>query len=177
MTLGVTIGKFLPFHIGHRYLIGHARTQVTHLVVIVAEHPEQTITGAERARWIRAEHPDVEVIVTPDDLPEQPGPWASRALALLGGRVPDVAFTSEAYGAAWAAEMGCAHQSVDPARSTVPARGCEIRPDLAAAWNLLAPPTKAGLCRRVVLTGAESTGKTTLASMLAARLRTVWVPE
>lgn len=177
MTLGVTIGKFLPFHLGHRHLIRSARSQVDELVVIVAEHAGQTLTGAERARWIVEEHPDVEVIVTPDDLPEAPGPWASRALELLRGRVPDVAFTSEDYGAAWAAAMGCTHQSIDAARSAVPVRGVDIRRDLAGSWDLLAPAAKAGLCRRVVVAGAESTGKTTLAAVLAERMRTVWIPE
>lgn len=37
------------------------------------------------------------------------------------------------------------------------------------------PP--AGRIRRVVLTGAESTGKTTLAARLAAHYGTVWTPE
>ena len=36
---------------------------------------------------------------------------------------------------------------------------------------------RAYLCRRVVITGAESTGTTTLARALAERLGTVWVPE
>ena len=36
---------------------------------------------------------------------------------------------------------------------------------------------RAHLCRRVVITGAESTGTTTLARALAERLGTVWVPE
>jgi len=175
--LGVTIGKFLPFHLGHRYLIARARSEVRHLVVIVAEHAAQTLSGAQRACWILEEHPDVEVIVTPDDLPEQPEPWAMRTLALLGGRRPDLAFTSEHYGGAWAEAMRCAHRCIDIDRSAVPVRGVDIRRDLVSRWALLAPATKAGLCRRVVLAGAESTGKTTLAAALAARLATVWVPE
>jgi nicotinamide riboside kinase len=36
---------------------------------------------------------------------------------------------------------------------------------------------RAGLARRVVVIGAESTGKTTLAQALAENLGTVWVPE
>ena len=36
---------------------------------------------------------------------------------------------------------------------------------------------RAWFCRRVVITGAESTGTTTLARALASRLGTVWVPE
>lgn len=45
--------------------------------------------------------------------------------------------------------------------------------------TLDAPPSRsnAGLIKWVVLTGAESTGKTTLAERLAAYYQTVWVPE
>lgn len=35
----------------------------------------------------------------------------------------------------------------------------------------------AAILPRVVLTGSESTGKTTLAALLAERYRTIWVPE
>jgi HTH-type transcriptional repressor of NAD biosynthesis genes len=177
LRLGVTIGKFLPFHSGHRHLIEVAAAQVAHLVVIVAEHPEQSISGDARARWIREEHPDVEVLVTADDLPEEPGPWAARTLELLGGRVPDVAFTSEDYGDEWARLMGCAHRAVDVARMRFAVSGTMLREDLDGRWELLAPSTRAGLARRVVIAGAESTGKTTLAAALARRFATVWVPE
>ncbi len=70
MTVGVTIGKFNPFHLGHDHLIRVAKSQVDRLVVIVAERSDQTIPGHRRADWISSTHPDVEVLVTPDDLPE-----------------------------------------------------------------------------------------------------------
>src|SRR5262249_27691729 len=44
-------------------------------------------------------------------------------------------------------------------------------------WDFLEPPVRAWYVKRVCLVGAESTGKTTLAQMLAERYRTVWVPE
>ena len=34
-TLGVTIGKFYPFHRGHHLLISEARSRVDHLVVLI----------------------------------------------------------------------------------------------------------------------------------------------
>jgi NadR type nicotinamide-nucleotide adenylyltransferase len=43
--------------------------------------------------------------------------------------------------------------------------------------DFLEPCVRAYFVRRVVLIGAESTGKTTLAEMLAKRYGTVWVPE
>lgn len=44
-------------------------------------------------------------------------------------------------------------------------------------WELLAPATRAGLTKRVVICGAESTGTTTLAKDLAREFETTVVPE
>jgi NadR type nicotinamide-nucleotide adenylyltransferase len=42
---------------------------------------------------------------------------------------------------------------------------------------MLPPPVRAYYAKRVVVTGAESTGKTTLAANLALHFNTVWLPE
>jgi HTH-type transcriptional regulator, transcriptional repressor of NAD biosynthesis genes len=52
-----------------------------------------------------------------------------------------------------------------------------IRTDPIGNWPMLMPAAKAGLCRRICLVGAESTGKTTLAEALAERWGSSWVPE
>ncbi len=49
--------------------------------------------------------------------------------------------------------------------------------DLASLWPDLHPIVRAGLTRRIVVVGAESTGTTTLAGDLADRLSVPWVPE
>ncbi len=115
-------------------------------------------------------------MITPDDLPAANEPWAERALAILG-RSPDVAFTSEPWGPGWAAAMGARHETVDLERGTFPTSGTALRADLGANFEWLVPAARADLARRIVLVGAESTGKSTLASALAAELATVWVPE
>ena len=177
MKLGITVGKFYPFHRGHDYLIRQAKAQVDHLVVLLGYKPTQAIAGSVRAGWIRALHPDVEVLEVLEDIPDAPQPWADRALALLGGRQPAVAFTSESYGTAWAAAMGAAHLAVDPARQQFPISGTALRADLAAHWSMLTPPTKAYFAKRICVIGVESSGTTTLAQALAQHYQTVWVPE
>lgn len=177
MKLGVTVGKFYPFHRGHDYLIRQAKAQVEQLVVIVGAKPEQAIPGSLRANWIRVMHPDVEVYETLDDLPEAPEPWAKRTLELLKGRQPDVAFTSEAYGEPWAALMGARHIAIDCLRETFPISGTQLRQDLGTHWQMLTPPAKAYFAKRIVVVGVESSGTTTLARSLAEQYQTVWVPE
>jgi HTH-type transcriptional regulator, transcriptional repressor of NAD biosynthesis genes len=176
MTLGVTIGKFYPFHVGHHHLITEAKSRVDHMAVLSCARDDQEIPGAIRAGWIREMHPDVTVYEVVDDLPEAPEPWARRTVEVLG-RAPDLVFTSEGYGAEYAALMGARHVAVDQSRSRFPISGRDLRADLAAHWGMLTPPAKAYLARRVAVVGAESSGTTTLAQALAVRYQTVWVPE
>ncbi|MBI4783751.1 MAG: AAA family ATPase [Oscillatoriophycideae cyanobacterium NC_groundwater_1537_Pr4_S-0.65um_50_18] len=177
MTLGITIGKFYPFHLGHHYLIEQAKAQVDHLVVLVGYKPTQAIPGTVRANWIRFLHPDVEVIEVLEDISDAPQPWAERALAILQGRQPDFAFTSEAYGEPWAALMGAEHYAIDLQRTHFPISGTQLRQDLSVHWHMLTPPAKAYFAKRICVIGVESSGTTTLAQSLAKHYQTVWVPE
>ena len=108
------------------------------------------------------------------------------------GYRPDVVFSSEAYGPGFAEHLGAAHVLVDEPRQHVPVSGTGLRAALAADaayYHLLdsrylhpfiaaqygaVPPAAVP---RLVLLGAESSGKTTLATALAEALGTVWVPE
>ncbi len=177
MKVGVTVGKFYPLHAGHLHLIARSREQCDHLVVLVGAKAGRAIPAPLIASWIRELHPDVETIVTDEDIPEAPEPWAKRALEVLGGRRPDVAFTSESYGEPWAAAMGAKHVAIDLARSTFAISGTALRADLGRHFALLSPPAKAHFTKRVVVLGVESSGTTTLAQALAEHYRTAWVPE
>lgn len=175
--LGVVIGKFYPPHRGHKYLIDTAAAAVARLVVIVCGKPEQPIPGAVRAAWLREIHPGVEVLAIDDHYPDDDSRlWAELTVGWLG-RAPDVVFTSEEYGDAWAGFLGCRHVLVDRARRAVPCSGTAIRRDPLAYWAYLEPPVRGYLAKRVCVVGAESTGTTTLARALAAHYRTAWVPE
>jgi HTH-type transcriptional regulator, transcriptional repressor of NAD biosynthesis genes len=175
--IGVAVGKFNPPHLGHLHLIETGAAEVDHLYVLLCDRADQSLDVDDRRRWLVDASPDnVTIVVTPDDLPEANEPWAERALELLP-RSPDVAFTSEPWGPGWADLMGADHRSVDEAREHLPISATALRADLGKHFEWLVPAARADLARRVVLVGAESTGKTTLASALAAELGTVWVPE
>jgi len=176
MKTGVIIGKFYPPHAGHKYLIETALAQVDDLTVIVCAHPRQTVSGELRAEWLREIHPGLQVVTTPDDLPDEPLSWGRRTIEILG-RAPDIVFTSEEYGHGYAAAMGCAHCLVDLDRITVPIRATAIRNDPVANWTFLEPCVRSYCTKRIVLVGVESTGKTTLAEQLAREFHAEWVPE
>jgi NadR type nicotinamide-nucleotide adenylyltransferase len=176
MTLGFVVGKFYPPHLGHKLLIQRARAEVDQLIVMLAHHPSQTIPGEVRKAWLEEIHPDCEIHLVPDELQDDSRQWADFTLRHLG-RAPDVVFSSEDYGPVFAGLMGSSHVMVDRARIAVAVSGTQIRASPLRYLDLLEPCVRAWFVRRVVLIGAESTGKTTLARRLAGHFRTEWVPE
>lgn len=176
MTLGFVVGKFYPPHRGHAHLIRTALGQVDRLVVLLPHHPTQTISGELRKAWLEEVHSDCEIHLVPDEHEDDPVAWAKFTIAHLG-RAPDVVFSSEDYGPGFAALLGSRHVMVDRPRATVPVSGRAIRAAPLEHLDFLEPCVRAFFVKRVVLIGAESTGKTTLAAALAKRYETNWVPE
>jgi HTH-type transcriptional regulator, transcriptional repressor of NAD biosynthesis genes len=176
-STAVVIGKFYPPHRGHKHLIDTASAQSEHVTVFVCDEDGQTISGAQRAIWLREIHPnaDVRVVRSPLAPDDSPG-WAQATIDWLG-YAPAAVFTSEEYGDRYAALMGSTHVSVDADRRTVPISGSIIRADPLRHLDALEPCVRAHFVKRVVVIGAESTGTTTLAMALADHYKTTWVPE
>ena len=177
VTLGFVVGKFYPPHRGHKHLIDAARRQVDRLVVMLCHHPSQRLSGELRQAWLEQIHPDCDVHLVPDELADDSRQWAAFTVAHLG-RPPDVVFSSEAYGPVFAGLMGSRHVMVDQPR----ARRADLGhprpgPPRSRTWTGSSRACGPTSSARVVLIGAESTGKTTLAAALAGRYATAWVPE
>lgn len=176
MTTGFVVGKFYPPHRGHKHLIDTARAAVDRLIVMLCHHPSQKLPGELRRAWLEELHPDCEILLVPDELEDDSQAWAEFTVRTLGF-APDVVFSSEDYGPRFAALMGSRHVMVDRERLAVPISATAVR---AAPWRHLAmlePCVRAHFVPRVVLIGAESTGKTTLTQALAARFGTGYVLE
>jgi HTH-type transcriptional repressor of NAD biosynthesis genes len=177
MTRGLVIGKFLPPHRGHKFLIETALRAVDHLDVLICVLTDQTISGDLRQQWLQEIHPRANVMqvedIGYDDDSEVWGAYTKRIL----GRAPDLVFTSEDYGEAYARCLGCRHILVDRDRRLVPISGTRIRSNPFAFWDFLEPCVRAYFVKRICVVGAESTGTTTLAQDLAEHYKTVWVPE
>jgi len=174
---GLIVGKFYPPHRGHKHLIDFARSRADELSVIVCQKPDESPRGELRAAWLREIHPDARVLLIDDVYDEQDSRvWADNSVRWLGF-VPDMVFTSEDYGERFAHFLGCEHILVDKDRQTVPISGTAVRSNPLGCWDFLEPPVRGWYAKRICLVGAESTGKTTLAQMLAERYQTVWVPE
>lgn len=175
--LGLTIGKFLPPHRGHKLLIDTATDACDETVAIVCGKPTDPVPPELRGAWLREIHPRVRVLVIDDRYDESDSAvWARNTIAWLG-RSPDAVFTSEDYGDRYAALMGARHICVDRARIRLPVSGTAVRRDPYAQWEFLEQPVRAWFTKRVCVLGAESTGTTTLARELASALQTEWVEE
>lgn len=180
---GLVIGKFLPPHRGHQHLVEEARRQVDRLSVVVCSLAREPIPGAQRVAWLREMFPDVEILHHTEENPQEPQgqpdfwPLWTRSLRRLYPVGPDLVFSSEDYGDELARRLGARHVLVDRARRRFPVSGQKIREDPMRHWDFLPACVRPHFVRRVVVTGPESTGKTTLARGLAACFETDWVPE
>lgn len=176
---GLVLGKFLPPHGGHHELVDHALTRCERVTVLVLGSVTEGIPLPLRREWMRARHPAARIVAGWDEIPvdfEDPHvhDLHIELMERLLNEPVDAVFTGEAYGDLLAERWGVEHVRLQ--RDGL-ISGTQVRADPAAHWDRLTPPVRAYLTRRVVITGAESTGTTTLARALAERLGTAWVPE
>jgi NadR type nicotinamide-nucleotide adenylyltransferase len=179
---GLIVGKFYPPHRGHQYLIDQAASQCARVTVLVMAAASESVPLADRVAWLRATVTGLPVTVlgvrcdVPVDFADE-AIWTAQVAvmraALDGSQIPapDAVFSSEPYGGELAARLGAKPVCVDAARAAVPVSASGIRAGLEAGWDDLLAPARAGLAARVVLVGAESTGTSTIARLLAESYR------
>ncbi len=182
------IGKFAPFHRGHMLLLERALEQCGRVSVWVYSRPDfAPMPSPLRRGWIRELFP-ARLYPGLALLPDAPHPPTNdepdavhrayvRSVLEGWGVQPDAVYTSEGYGDALAAELGATHVCVDRAREAVPISGTRLRADVHAHRQFLDPAVYAHFVERVVLLGAESTGKSTLTRVLAEALGTTHARE
>jgi NadR type nicotinamide-nucleotide adenylyltransferase len=170
---GLILGRFDPPHRGHGYLFDVAGRWVSHLTIAVAGRDGDAVELRRRVAWVREMAPRARVIrVDGDSLEAQ--------IAALREELPVEAtylFSSERDLGAPLDGIATRHVVVDPDRLAVPISATMIRFDPLEHWAYLPEVVRPYAVRRVRIVGAESTGKTTLASALARRFGTCWVPE
>jgi HTH-type transcriptional repressor of NAD biosynthesis genes len=192
---GLVFGRFYPPHEGHHRLVETAAARCDRVTVAVLASPGESIPLAVRVAWMRAAHagqPYVRIVGDHGGPPFDPAlVEASVARATIEDRLPppaarvDAVFTAGPESGELCHRLGAAHVRVDPGRTGAPVRSAALRSDVVGHWSWLRPPVRAGLARRVVVIGSESTGTTTASRDLAAALAsrggvwaaTGWVAE
>lgn len=193
---GLVLGKFMPFHRGHEYLIRFAQKHCWHLDVVVCSMRSEPIGGQRRYYHVNdtvGMLNGVQVHWFQNDLqPEPKGVddeafWASWVKAMTEeihwrAQEPlpihyDALFASEDYAWRFAKELGAEYYPVNPNRSIVPVSGTAIRNNPFKYWDYISEKARRDYVHKIVVVGPESTGKSTLCQNLAQRYKTIYVPE
>lgn len=178
----VVATKAYPLHYGHIHVIEQARRQSKRVTVFVVYGHHQSPNGLDRAAAVQRTFPDVDVvpvvdIYTDDNDPQSSIYWGIYTKDIMKGVEFDAVFGSEPYIRDWAYQLHATPVEIDTRRSLVPISGTEIRENPMANWSYIAPEFRPFYLNRVLIVGAESTGKTTLAKNLAEHYSTRFVPE
>jgi len=183
MRHGLVLGKFMPPHLGHLYLVDFARTFADTLTIVVGSLEGEPIPGDLRYQWMKELFPSQEVVHLTDPNPqypdEHPDFWNiwKRSLEGVCSRPIDLLFASEEYGAKLAEVLGARFIPTNGMRECVPVSGTQIREEPWLHWNQIPRVVRPYFVKTVVFVGPESTGKTVLSRKLAESLGASWVPE
>lgn len=185
---GFVFGKFYPLHLGHLAMIQFAKCHCKELIVLVCCSNKEIISSTIRGNWLREELQDCQSIriieysydesllpntsVSNKDVSRM---WAAEFQSLL----PDVDLlvTSEIYGDYVAGFMNIQHKIFDADRSRQTISASLIREDLIGFWDYLPDSVKRYFQKTIIISGTESTGKTTLAKNLTDLMPAVLVEE
>lgn len=177
------LGKFLPPHRGHQWLIEFARAYTRRLTVLVCTLEREPIPGGLRFEWVQAMCPGVRCVHVTEDLPQAPADhpdfwsiWRGVVRRYVPHEI-DCVFASEDYGWKLAEVLDAEYVPVDHERKVVPVSGTAIREQPMRYWRYLPEPVRPYYLKRVCLFGPESTGKSTLAERLAAHFQTCYAWE
>jgi HTH-type transcriptional repressor of NAD biosynthesis genes len=195
-NVGVFPGKFIPPHRGHLMAIIRAATQVKKLYVVVSDSEDFTskvcsqhnlrfMSLALRAKWLSQElqgFEHIKVIMLDETgipfYPEGTKKWS----ALLKKVIPtkfDVIFGGELeYQKTYMQNFPNVEYSVfDYSRTRYPISATEIRANPLKHWDYILGCARPHFAKRILVTGTESCGKTTLVKSLAKIFHTSWAEE
>lgn len=191
-THGLVFGKFYPPHRGHKFLIDTASEIVDNLTVLVLANPVETIPVSDRVRWMKEIHPTAHVYGCTVDIPTNYDPkaddvwdaWTEILMNPVWYKEPyTYVISSEDYGDEQARriwveqDIPCKHIKLDMDRNSFPVSATMVRANPAKQWWNLEPVVRADMTKKIVLVGAESVGKSTLARNLGIHYNTPVMPE
>lgn len=183
LKTGLILGKFAPFHKGHQYLLECAKNRVDKLYVLIYDAKRTThIPLKTRADWIRIIYPDVVVIEgrnAPEDTgytPEIMKMQEDYILSMMPEKITHF-FSSEPYGEHVSKALGAQNVVIDKDRNIVKVSATAVRTGRVLADLYLHPVVNRDVTVKVLVLGAESTGKSTLVEAAAKKYDTNYVQE
>lgn len=135
---GFVLGKFMPLHAGHVFLLETAEAQCEKLTILVFTEPNDPIPGDIRLHWVRQQFPGADIVHHAKPLPRDASQtafwdvWRKSIEEHCEGRIFEAVFSSEAYGQRLAKDLKAEHVAVDLDRIKYPVSGTDIRNDPGA---------------------------------------------
>lgn len=134
--IGFTIGKYAPYHIGHKFLIETALKNMDEFYVVVYDTPELNIKMEDKIKWIQRDFPNVKILKAYNS-PKQYGLDGESVkiqmeyLCKIIDGIPVTHFySSEDYGKCVAEYLGIQNVVVDKERKIFNVRASDIRNDV-----------------------------------------------
>jgi len=184
MQIGLTLGKYAPFHKGHQYVIETALKEMDKVIVIIYDAPETTTVPLNiRASWIRRLYPQVTVTEAwdgPSEIgcsPEIRKKHEDYIIHNLNIKRVNAFYSSEFYGLHISQALRAENRIVDKERITYNISSTLIRQNPYKYRKYLDPIVYSDFIINAVFLGAPSTGKTTITEHLARKFNTLQMPE
>lgn len=136
---GFVVGKFIPLHLGHLYLLNTAQSLCDTLLILSYTSDDKGFSVERRLAALNKHFPNAKIVVLNSGVPDDnDDPMIHRKFCVErivshGWDVPDVVFTSEDYGDGLAQYFSeyfnspVKHVCVDKDRLTFPVSATKIR--------------------------------------------------
>jgi|GEM_PF-4140618 len=147
----VIIGRFIPPHKGHLYLINNALANSSTLHLFLCTLANDPIPGTLRAHWIKEIYREARkaknlnlIIIDEENeaatrnAPNAPQLWAESVLKHIRKPI-DMIYSSETYGAAFAKHLNASYTCVDLKRAHIPISAMDVRKDPLRYWKFIPP--------------------------------------
>lgn len=192
--VGVFPGKFLPLTRGHINAILQASTLCETLYVVISHNEIETRELCKktkymplqlRVKWASQEFQNMDHIkvvgLDESNIPTFPNGWKQWA-DLVRAAVPetfDAIFGNEpSYQEGHEANFpNVDYVILDHERIDMPISGTMVRENPLKHWDYLSGASRDFFCKKILISGTESTGKSTLVKALAKSLYTSWSEE
>jgi HTH-type transcriptional repressor of NAD biosynthesis genes len=184
---GLFVGKFIAYHKGHQYYINKFAANCEELNLVLCATKKDKINYLIRKNWIEKDlslglinqskkikfHVSIEDEITP--YPKGIKEWCMHIERLVGQ--VNVMFGNDDYVQECAKEFGAYFYSPDRNRNIYNISSTKIYTNGLKYYDYLAEVSKPYFNKKVLILGAESTGKSTLCKRLATLFDGTYIEE
>lgn len=180
---GITIGKFMPLHVGHELMIEFGIAMCRDFHIVVSGNETDSIPLSVRWAWVNEKYghlPNVSVIYHIDESPtpinvDEHGtvldPEFQEYWKYVFWRLPitnETCFvSSDFYGQTMADLLGIEWLPVDPYREMFEISATMVRNDPVKYFQYISDVAKPFFIKKIAIIGPESSGKSTIVKKLA----------